>query len=369
MCFSVTCSHSGHNPINCIIPPHMLRVMMLRGDKKVAEMARSLLKQGDDMRELRAEFARGAVPPPPTMRGAFVSNAVSRADIAAHRLDRQIHDGEYKAGLPGKLVRAEGDAPTGDEEVDRAYDGAGDVFDMFSQEFGRNSLDDGGISLTATVHHRRNYNNAFWNGEQMAYGDGDGQLFTTFTDLSVIAHEMTHAVVQYSGGLIYRDQSGALNESIADVFGAIATQRQLGQSVSEADWLIGSKILGPDVSGVALRSMKAPGTAYADDLLGQDPQPFHMDLFVNTTDDNGGVHINSGIPNHVFYLYCMYLGGNSWEKPGHVWYLALQRLNNPLATFADWADQTMEASIALYGMGSMEMVMLRRAWKLVGITV
>lgn len=368
MCFSVNCSHR-HNPINCIVPPHMLRVMMLRGNEKTAEMARTLLKQSEEVREERAEHAEGGLPPSATTRGAFVSNAVTAANIAAHTLDRKIHDGEKKASLPGKLVRSEGDGPTGDDEVDRAYDGAGDVFDLYSQEFGRNSLDDGGMPLVATVHHRRNYNNAFWNGDQMAYGDGDGELFTTFTDLSVIAHEMTHAVVQFSGGLIYRDQSGALNESIADVFGAIAAQRKLGHSVYEADWLIGSGILGPDVTGVALRSMKAPGTAYSDDLLGQDPQPYHMDGFVNTTDDNGGVHINSGIPNHAFYLYCMYLGGNAWGKAGHVWYQALQQLNNPLATFADWADQTMEAAIAQHGMGSMEMVLLRRAWKLVGIGV
>ena len=115
--------------------------------------------------------------------------------------------------------------------------------------------------------------------------------------------------------------------------------------------------------------MKAPGTAYSDSLLGQDPQPYHMDLYVDTTSDNGGVHINSGIPNHAFYLFCMYLGGNSWDKPGHIWYRALQKLNNPLATFNGWASQTMEAAIELYGVGSLEMTMLRRAWRLVGIQV
>lgn len=369
MCFSVRCSDLSHRPVNCIVPPHMLRVMMLRGDEKTSEMARALLKIGASLRDERALLACGGRPAAASGGGAFVANAISETDASAHVLDRRIHDGANKAALPGKLVRAEGDGPTGDAEVDRAYDGAGEVFDLFSKEFGRNSLDDAGMPLIATVHHRRNYNNAFWNGEQMAYGDGDGRIFTTFTDMSVIAHEMAHGVVQFSGGLIYRDQSGALNESVADVFGAIATQRRLGQSVHQADWLIGSEILGPEINGVALRSMKAPGTAYADDLLGQDPQPWHMDGFVHTADDDGGVHINSGIPNHAFYLYCMYLGGNSWEKPGHVWYKALQDLNNPQATFKDWADQTMEAVIALHGLGSLEMVMLRRAWKLVGIAV
>ena len=90
---------------------------------------------------------------------------------------------------------------------------------------------------------------------------------------------------------------------------------------------------------------------------------------MTTTDDNGGVHINSGIPNHAFYLFCAYLGGRAWELPGRVWYRALQTLNNPMASFADWADQTMDAAIELTGRGSYETIMLRRAWKLVGIAI
>lgn len=146
-------------------------------------------------------------------------------------------------------------------------------------------------------------------------------------------------------------------------------QRALNQPIHEADWLIGRGILGPGINGVALRSMKAPGTAYSDDLLGQDPQPWHMDHFVTTTDDNGGVHINSGIPNHAFYLFCSYVGGRSWDLPGRVWYRALQRLNNPMASFLDWADQTMDAVTEIAGRGSFESVLLRRAWKLVGIGI
>ena len=103
--------------------------------------------------------------------------------------------------------------------------------------------------------------------------------------------------------------------------------------------------------------------------MGQDPQPYHMDFYVNTQDDNGGVHINSGIPNHAFYLYCMLLGGRAWETPGRVWYRALQQLNNPYASFADWGVETMQAAIALFATGSREAMALRRAWKLVGISV
>ncbi|MDB6175945.1 M4 family metallopeptidase [Paracoccus sp. Z330] len=365
MCFSLSCA--SHHPITCIIPPHMLRVLALRGDESTARMARSLLKQTEKLRDERNEHATTG----PGPHGDFAGlEAQARSDDGSLCCpDRRIHDGEFKAALPGRLLRQEGDPSAGDRDVDLAYDGAGDVFSLFAEEYGRNSLDGAGMPLIATVRHRRNYNNAFWDGSQMAYGTGDGQVFRTFLELSVIGHEMAHGVIQHSGGLIYENQSGALNESIADVFGSLALQRRLGQQVHEADWLVGRGILGPGINGTALRSMKAPGTAYADDMLGQDPQPWHMDQFLTTSDDNGGVHINSGIPNHAFYLFCNYVGGRSWELPGRVWYRALQRLNNPMATFADWADQTMSAATDLAGPGSFETVLLRRAWKLVGIGI
>ncbi len=358
-----------HNPINCIVPPHMLDVLMLRGDKSVRKMAESLIKIGESVREERAAHTGAGVVASKAGSGTFVSTALAKGAAKSHTCDRKVYDGGRRASLPGTLVRGEGDPATGDDEVDRAYDGAGAVFDLYSKEFGRDSIDGFGMSILQTVHHRRDYNNAFWNGVQMAYGDGDGNIFQTFTELSVIAHEISHGVVQHSGGLIYQGQSGALNESYADVFGAITQQRDASQSVYEADWLVGKGILGPTINGVALRSMKAPGTAYSDAQLGQDPQPYHMDFYVNTTSDNGGVHINSGIPNHAFFLYCMYIGGNSWEIPGQIWYRALQENNNPHATFGDWAAKTLDVSIALHGAGSYEMIMLRRAWNLVGIDV
>ena len=362
MCFSASCSH--HNPIHCIVPPYMLRVIALRGDKAMAEMAMNLLKLSEKVRDERAEMTHARMPKTTEI---FGNSAMQRATPPGP--SRQIHDGEYRAALPGKLVRREGDGPTGVEDVDKADDAAGLVYALFADEYGRDSLDNNGMALVATVHHRREFNNAFWDGKQMAYGTGDGKLFRTFLELSVVGHEMTHGVIEHSGGLIYQDQSGALNESIADVFGALTQQRTLGQEVHEADWLVGKGILGPGINGLALRSMKAPGSAYSDDLLGQDPQPWHMDQYNATPDDNGGVHINSGIPNHAFYLFCAYLGGRAWAGPGQIWYHALQTLNNPMATFADWANKTVDSAIELTGRGSTEVTMLRRAWKLVGIAV
>jgi Zn-dependent metalloprotease len=246
--------------------------------------------------------------------------------------------------------------------------GAQETFDLYLNQYQRNSLDGNGMTLVSTVHHRSNYNNAFWNGAQMAYGDGDGIIFKPLSgDIAVIGHELSHGVVQFSGGLVYRDQSGALNEHFADVFGSLVKQQNLGQDAAQADWLIGAGILGDGINGSALRSLKAPGTAYDDNLLGKDPQPFHMDDYVITSADNGGVHINSGIPNHAFYLLALMLGGPAAGKAGHIWYDALQSINNPFAKFTDWAEETIIQARQRFGDGSTEAILTRRAWKLVGV--
>ncbi|NKB77193.1 MAG: peptidase M4 family protein [Gammaproteobacteria bacterium] len=344
--------------IQCILPPHMLETISIRGDRKVKAMVSSLIKNAEKYR-----FARAEASPPTAYQGVPPLDEAQQPTVY-----REVYDGQKKARLPGKLVRKEGDPPVCDDEsVNVAYDGAGDVYDLYLDEYRRDSMDGRGMKLISTVHHRNKYNNAFWDGEQMAYGDG--VVFSTMTELSVIGHELSHGVVQFSGGLIYRDQAGALNESFADVFGALTLQRKHQQSASEATWLIGGGIFGPDVNGESLRSMKTPGEAYNDDLLGKDPQPYHMDLYLNTSADNGGVHINSGIPNHAFYLLSQYLGGNAWEKAGHIWYDTLQAINNPNATFNEWADKTVEMARNRFGSGSREAIYTRRAWLLVGITV
>lgn len=346
--------------INCILPPHMIDSIRMRGDAKLRKMAEEMIKLAERNRESREESA-----PPTAFMAAELVHSASDAT-----LEREVFDGEKKAGLPGKSLRNEGDAPSGDTEGDEAYEGAGATYKLYLEEFKRNSIDGAGMIIRSTVHHRRRYNNAFWNGSQMVYGDGDGALFNPLTSsLSVVAHELSHGVVQFSGGLVYQDQSGALNESFADVFGCLTEQYARGENVSEASWLVGAEVLGPGVKGDALRSMKAPGLAYDDTILGKDPQPFHMDGFVSTSSDRGGVHINSGIPNHAFYLLAQLLGGNSWEKAGHIWYDSLQSISNPMATFSDWATETIESARTGFGSGSREQLLTRRAWKLVGVDV
>jgi len=282
-------------------------------------------------------------------------------------LVRTIGDAESAEVLPGRVVRREGDAPTGDPAADEAYEALGATYRLYFEVFARDSIDGAGLGLDATVHYGRDYDNAFWDGAQMVFGDGDGEVFQRFTrSVSVIGHELTHGVTQFTAGLEYQGQSGALNESISDVFGVLVEQYQAGQDVAQADWLIGRGLFTDEVQGEALRSMKAPGTAYDDDVLGKDPQPAHMDGYVQTAQDNGGVHINSGIPNKAFYLVAEALGGNAWERPGAIWYRALT--DGKLAATADFATfaaRTLAAAADLYNDAVVESV--RQAWSGVGV--
>ena len=237
--------------------------------------------------------------------------------------------------------------------------------------FDRNSIDDAGMALDATVHFGQNYNNAFWNSTQMVFGDGDGQLFNRFTvALDVIGHELAHGVTEDEAKLMYFNQSGALNESLSDVFGSLIKQYALKQTAEDADWLIGKGLFTKKIKGVALRSMKAPGTAFDDKLLGKDPQPGHMDDFVQTYEDNGGVHINSGIPNHAFYQVATRIGGFAWERAGRIWYDALRDARlRPNSGFLRFARITYDIAGRLYGANKDEHKAVKEGWKAVGINV
>jgi Zn-dependent metalloprotease len=300
--------------------------------------------------------------------------AQSRAQAAGKQ--RVIYDAGGSTSLPGTTVRSEGQPATGDAAVDEAYDGSGATYDLYFDIYGRDSIDGSGLRLDSTVHYGNSYDNAFWNGSQMVYGDGDEdrpedeRIFNRFTiALDIIAHELTHGVTQYTAKLLYFQQSGALNESMSDVFGSLVKQRQLGQTAAQGDWIIGGGLFGPSINGVGIRSMKAPGTAYNDPLLGKDPQPAHMSAYVNTASDNGGVHINSGIPNHAFYVTAINLGGNAWEKAGRIWYETLRSRLTFSSNFQQAADATYSVAQSLYGAGSLEQQAVKAGWAEVGIVV
>jgi Zn-dependent metalloprotease len=287
------------------------------------------------------------------------------------RKQRTIFDAHHTQTLPGDMVRAEGAPPTGDPAVDEAYDGLGATYDLYWDVYERNSIDDAGLPLNGTVHFGQNYDNAFWDGQRMVFGDGDGQLFNRFTiAVDVIGHELTHGVTQDEAQLLYFFTPGALNESISDVFGSLVKQRALNQTADAADWLIGAGLFTANVHGVALRSMKAPGTAYDDPVLGKDPQPAHMRDFVFTFEDNGGVHINSGIPNHAFYLVATRLGGFAWEKAGLIWYETLRDPQlHAYSGFRSFARRTLANAGRLFGAGSPEQQAVQASWRDVGINV
>lgn len=288
-------------------------------------------------------------------------------------LRRTIYEFQPRARrkLPGKRVRSEGQPPTGDPAADEIYDALGDAYHFFHDVFGRRSVDDRDMPLEATVHYSTSYNNAFWNGSQLVFGDGDSKLFNRFTgSLEIVGHELAHGIMQYTARMAYTNQSGAITESICDVMGILLKQWKLNLTADRSDWLIGTGLLMPSINGAALRSMSAPGTAFDDPLLGKDPQPGHMDDFLRTDYDSGGVHINSGIPNRAFYLMATALGGYAWERAGKIWYnTLLDKRLRPDFGFKRFARLTLQNAEALYGESSSESRIVRAAWAQVGITV
>jgi Zn-dependent metalloprotease len=342
-----------------IVPPHVLDKLAQAPDPAVSEPARRTLET--DARERTRRRLNGV--------RALAAQPATPAGTPSDKPERTVYDAKHGEALPGRKVRDEGGKTTKDESVGRAYDALGATFETYLKAYARHSIDGRGLPLVASVHYLKGYNNAFWNGQQMVFGDGDGEIFLDFTlPLDVIGHELTHGVTQYSANLDYFGQPGALNESVSDVFGSLIKQFTLGQSADQADWLIGAGLLAPGVHGEALRSMKAPGTAYDDPRLGKDPQPATMDGYVTTSQDDGGVHLNSGIPNHAFYLLAAELGGNAWETAGQIWYDTLTGGSlSHSAQFADFAAATAAAAKARYGEGAQYQAVLS-SWQQVGVT-
>jgi len=343
--------------IQCIVPPHILRHMLKSRNPRVRESAMRTLLTTTHLRAERLLL----------QRGGFLASVV-----AARR--RTVFDCEHRESTDVAAVkRSEGGPKSPDRSVNDAYDGLGYTYDFWKGVFQRNSIDDRGMRLDGYVHYGNGYNNAFWNGRQMIFGDGDGVLFTDFTgSLDVIGHELGHGITQYTANLAYHNQSGALNESMSDVFGSMVKQWHLKQAAKSADWLIGADIFTPGHKGDALRSMKAPGTAYDNPDMGKDPQPAHMKDFVKMPDteegDWGGVHINSGIPNHAFYLLATALGGRSWDAAGHIWFGALKQ-SDAKADFAAFASHTYTVAVTQYGPASHEAASVEGAWNQVGVGI
>jgi len=341
----------NHNPLHCVIPPYIIERLTEHPDPAVRRRAIVNIEASATFRAVRA--AAQAMP--------SLMAAVSPTGVK-HRL---VYDCKSTKQLPGTLMRSEGQPRVADVAVNEAYDYAGDTYDFYAKQFQRKSLDDRGMTLISSVHVGQNYDNAFWNGEQMAYGDGDGAVFQRFTrSLEVVGHELTHGVVSFTSNLDYYGQSGALNEHFADVFGVLVRQWKRNQTVAKVSWLIGADILVPAPTRRGIRDMANPGTAFRNDPdLGDDPQPGHVKQLYTGGDDNGGVHLNSGIPNRAFVLAAKALGGKAWTVAGRIWYDTMRQLTNS-SEFADCAAVSRQIAASH---GAKAQAAVNAAWKKVGL--
>jgi Zn-dependent metalloprotease len=349
------------NPIQCIIPPYIIDSLVQSSDPKIRSRAVAQIRTAARMRAFRE--AAQAMPTLMAVRSP------------SKRKFRQVYDTKQSDQLPGTLVRSEGQAKVGDAAVDEAFDGSGNTYDFYDKIFQRNSLDDNGMTLISSVHVGEvddmgqlvPMNNAFWNGEQMAYGDGDGVLFRRFSrSLEVIGHELTHGVQSFTSNLKYFSQSGALNEHFADVFGVLVRQWKNDETAAKANWVVGADVLVSAPTRRGIRDMENPGTAFVNDpQLGTDPQPAHMSKLFTGPRDRQGVHINSGIPNRAFVLAAKAIGGRAWTVTGRIWYDTLLQLNTN-SQFSDCAKLTVQVA-ATHGAAATKAV--KAAWKKVGIAV
>lgn len=261
--------------------------------------------------------------------------------------------------------------------VDAHY-GAAKVYDYFKNVHGRNGIDGAGGPgyytaaassatklISSKVHYGSNYNNAFWNGSFMTYGDGDGTTFSPLVTMDICGHEMVHGITERTAGLVYQNESGALNEAVSDIFGAMV-ERYVDGATNSNTWKIGEDAYTPATAGDALRYMN-------DTHRGGDPD--HYSERYTGTADNGGVHTNSGIPNYAFFLLAdggtHHLGGSMTgigaDKAALIWYKALTTYMTSSTNFAGARTATLNAAASIYGSTSTEYSRVAQSWSLVGV--
>lgn len=335
------------------IPPKMFRKLIGK------DAAQSHVRKAGRLRSLRHE-----VPAP--------------AASSSRQARRSVYDLAKKETLPGQLVRTERGKRSSDDAANDAFDNTGIALAFFKEVFGRKSIDGKGIDVVSAIHYSTEFPNAFWNGKQMIYGDGD-DTFSGFTAaLDIIAHELSHGVSQYliPGGLgvvkvapadrefkeqryILEGQSGALNESFSDVMGSLVKQWHAGEKAHDADWLIGRKLLARGM-GRAVRSLRSPGNESI--TWRGDEQMRSMEQYYDGCD----VHDASGIPSHAFYQAARKIGGFAWEKAGRIWFAAYDSLKRD-AQFTDFARATLAVAEKHHGRASIEYKAVDSAWKKVRV--
>lgn len=343
-----------------IVPPAVLR--RFADDESIPEQSRDALRESVAVegawRQLRDAHSTATHV---TLLAATTAGPGIRDELTATPAVT-VYDCQNTRSLPGTPIPDPG--TSSDATAQRAYGTTRDVVRFYRECFGRNSVDDRGMTLMSSIHYGVRYANAFWNGAQMTYGDGDGRVFTDFTASDdVICHELTHGVTQFSAGLDYTDEPGALNESISDVFGAVFHQWRHAQTVAEADWLIGSGVLGPAAIAKGYNSLRNLANPGARTCLS--PQPSHYRDYIH----DGDPHDNSGIPNHAFYLAAQAIGDKSWEKVAAVWYAAVTDRNaQPSTNFRRFADLTRSAARSAFPNDRDVYRAVDDAWTRVGVT-
>ena len=255
--------------------------------------------------------------------------------------DRRIYTAGKTDDIPGKVVRVNGDGPSGNGEADAVFDNFGAIYDYYMHNFARSSYDGNGAPLIATIDYRQDpdspFQNAYWDPErkQMVFGEGFAQ------PLDVTAHEVTHAITERASHLNYQGESGALNESISDIFGS---------NLDPDDWLIGE-----DLPGGAIRDMAHP------ERYGQ---PGNVKDYVKTGDDNGGVHTNSGIPNKA---YVNMVGAIGRDASQQIVYATLTKDLQSDSGFEDFRAGCLKEAAAKYGKDSPQYKGVDKAFRDVGL--
>jgi len=338
-----------------IIPSDVLT--RLAGDKKLPPETRKALmdsaRVSDAWRNVRTHNA--------LLSSLTQGMEQGLAPVLASKPKVNVDNCQNQSNLPGVPVASP--RTSKDKTIQRAFTETTAVARFYKQVFKRNSIDNAGLTLLSSVHYGANYNNAFWNGHQMVYGNGDGKVFVDFTGSNdVIGHELTHGVTQYSLQLGYTGDAGGLNESMSDCFGTMFRQWEAGQDVTQADWLIGSTLMGPVAKSkgyTCLRDMANPASKKA--LAAQPTQYSQLTPGMDP-------HYTSGPPNLAFYTACMKQGGKSWERVGQVWYAAMTTSGpKPGMTMPQFAARTRQLATQLYPQQPGVAAAIDAGWKAVGL--
>ncbi|HVT03798.1 MAG TPA: M4 family metallopeptidase [Thermoanaerobaculia bacterium] len=324
---------------------------------------------------VRASYNNGGPQIDKIYADATTGDLVQKSPEYYYAKSRSVYSANNGTSLPGTLKISEGGALTGDAAIDAAYNYSGNVYDFYMNVHGRNSYDNAGATMKSSAHYSTSYNNAFWNGTQMVYGDGDGTQFIALSRaLDVDAHELTHAVTERTANLNYSNESGALNEANSDIQGnSTEAYTRNGWTPDAATWQVGEDIYTPGTAGDALRSMSDPAINGDYD--------WYPTRYTGTA-DNGGVHSNSGIGNLAFNKMVMggthprgkstvnvtplsATSGTSMQMASKIWYRALTVYMTSTTNFAGARTATSSAATDLYGAAAAATV--NQAWDCVGV--